>query len=266
MQNHNSKFKILNFALSFLTLIFSFSIFSVAFAQDTSVKYNLIQPLPGVQSVSDFPTFISLFIPFLLGLAGLFALIQIVRGGIQRAVSGGNPSAVGEANDMIWQAILGLVLALSAYLILNTINPDLVNLKFAPLDIRIAPPIGPIENPEQKRPGLGQQCSIGIGCESPLECSVSTSPPTCKQSSVPNNEKPGLNQSCSPVIGCRTQTPALVCEQIGTGEDAFFECIERTQLLGQNQICNSQINLNGGCRPELRCKLTSLGRSTCQLP
>src|SRR3989344_867902 len=125
------------------------------FAQNTSVKYNLIQPLPGVQDVPDFPTWISIFIPFLLGLAGLFALIQIVRGGIMRAVSGGNPSAVGEANDMIWQAILGLILALSAYLILNTINPDLVNLRFAPLDIRIAPPICPTENPQQQRPGLG---------------------------------------------------------------------------------------------------------------
>ena len=196
-----------------------------AFAQDTNVQYNLIQPLPGVQAVPDFPTWISIFIPFLLGLAGLAALIQIIRGGISRAVSGGNPSAISDANDMIWQAILGLILALSAYLILNTINPDLVNLRFAPLDIRIAPPIGPTENPQQQRPGLGQQCSIGIGCESPLECSVSTSPPTCKQSSTPNNEKPGLNQNCSPVIGCKTQTPALVCEQIGTGEDAFFKCI-----------------------------------------
>lgn len=238
----------------------------LVFAQDnTNVKYNLIQPLPGVQSVPDFPTFISFFIPFLLGLAGLLSLIQIVRGGIMRAVSGGNPSAVGDANDMIWQAILGLLLALSAYLILNTINPDLVNLKFEPLNIQIAPPLGTTPNPGQQRPGLNQQCSINIGCEPPYECSVSTSPPTCKQPTVPNSKKPGLNQNCSPVTGCdSTHTPPLICQQFGSGEDAYFKCVERTPLFGQNHICTPQTEPNGGCRPELKCRLNSTGRTTCQ--
>lgn len=143
-----------------------------AFAQDSNVQYNLIQPLPGVQSVPDFPTFLyddetgSGFIPFLLGLAGLLSLIQIIRGGIMRAVSGGNSSAISDANDMIWQAILGLVLALSGYLILSTINPDLVNLRFAPLDIRIAPSESGEESltPEE-REMLGKRYYTQSGCE-----------------------------------------------------------------------------------------------------
>src|SRR3989344_6396722 len=138
MQNNNSKFKILKFTLSFLTLIFIFSIFNVVFAQD-SATYKLIEPLPGIQEVKDFPDFVTRFIPFLLAFAALAAFVQIVFGGILRATSGGNPTAIGDANDRIWQAILGLVLALSAYLILNTINPDLVSLKFFVQPVKIAP-------------------------------------------------------------------------------------------------------------------------------
>lgn len=109
-----------------------------AFAQN---QYNLIEPLPGIQQVKDFPDFVSRFIPFLLAFAALAAFVQIVFGGILRATSGGNPSAIGDANDRIWQAILGLVLALSAYLILNTINPDLVSLRFFPERVEIKPTI-----------------------------------------------------------------------------------------------------------------------------
>ncbi len=156
MKNKKSK---QSFCGGLVVLIIFLFMFTPAFAQDTSVKYNLIQPLPGIQSVPDFPTWTSIFIPFLLGLAGLLSLIQIVRGGIMRAVSGGNPSAIGDANDMIWQAILGLVLALSAYLILNTINPDLVNLKFEPLEIRIAPPAETAQNCDEKKcPASKPEC------------------------------------------------------------------------------------------------------------
>ena len=44
-------------------------------------------------------------------------------------VSRGNPSTISDAKDKIFKALLGIVIIFSSYLILNTINPDFVNLK-----------------------------------------------------------------------------------------------------------------------------------------
>jgi len=64
-----------------------------------------------------------------LGLIGALALAMIIFGGIQYATSAGNPSRQTDARDRITQAIWGVVLLLCAYLIFNTINPDLIKLK-----------------------------------------------------------------------------------------------------------------------------------------
>lgn len=140
-----------------LFVIWFLGFVSFVYAQ---TQYNLIEPLPGIQSVKDFPDFISRFIPFLLAFAALAAFVQIVFGGILRATSGGNPTAIGDANNRIWMAIGGLVLALSAYLILNTINPDLVNLRFLVPPVKIEatqiPDATPIPNT-----GPGEGTTVG---------------------------------------------------------------------------------------------------------
>lgn len=140
---------------------------TVAFALTEATKYNLIEPLPGIQQVLDFPDFISRFVPFLLAFAALAAFVQIVFGGILRATSGGNPTAIGDANDRIWQAILGLILALSAYLILYTINPDLVSLRFFPKHVEIAPTTTTTQNPGNEFASFDEctsKCSNKFGC------------------------------------------------------------------------------------------------------
>lgn len=165
MQNKKHKLKMkdekifLIFGLCFLFFIFNFSF---SFAQ---TQYNLIEPLPGLgqeplKQVSGFPEYISRIIPFLLAFAALAAFVQIVFGGILRATSGGNPTAIGDANDRIWQAILGLVLAFSAYLILRTINPDLVSLKFLVPEVTIAPTQIPNATPVPST-GSGEGTTIG---------------------------------------------------------------------------------------------------------
>src|SRR3989344_2071201 len=263
MKSQNISNLVLGIYLGFSILILGF-LAPIALAQD-SATYKLIEPLPGIQEVKDFPDFVTRFIPFLLAFAALAAFVQIVFGGILRATSGGNPSAIGDANDRIWMAILGLVLALSAYLILNTINPDLVSLRFFVPKVEIkAPELPPAPNPSQTRPGLNQQCSLNTGCEPPYECSFSrsTQSTTCIEPTTPIEGRPNLGQSCSPAIGCNpNRSPALICQQIGSGEDARFECVERTPLFGENHVCDPQAQPNGGCRPELRCRLGSTGQT-----
>lgn len=107
----------------FLTPIFLF------FLTSTALAYNLLQPLPGVgQTVDTFPDYITKIIPFILGLAAVLAVVEIVIGGIEYAVTEAI-DAKADAKDRILQAILGLLLALASWLILWTINPALVNLQ-----------------------------------------------------------------------------------------------------------------------------------------
>ncbi len=65
---------------------------------------------------------------FGLGLIGVAALGVLVYGGFTYMLSD-TITSKDDAKKYIWGAISGLVLGLSAYLILNTINPDLVSLK-----------------------------------------------------------------------------------------------------------------------------------------
>ena len=60
-----------------------------------------------------------------LGIGGILAFVMIVVGGVKLMVSGGNPSKISDAKDQITSAIIGLLLLLGSWLILNTINPQL---------------------------------------------------------------------------------------------------------------------------------------------
>lgn len=61
-----------------------------------------------------------------LVVVGVVAFVQIIYAGWIYLTAAGNTSKTGEAMSKISNAILGLVLLFSSYLILNTINPDLV--------------------------------------------------------------------------------------------------------------------------------------------
>ena len=207
-----------------------------AVAQDA---YNLIQPLPGVgKQTTGFLDYVDKLIPFILAFAALAAFVQIVRGGIQRAVSGGNPSAISEANDIIWKAILGLVLALSSYLIIYTINKDLVNLKmFEPLSIQAVP--GGISNTEEEAQQtlLGKQWILLRDCQE--LCSNPNPNFTCASNGVfwrcelkPTSgltaeEQKLIGRQYYSLTGCKSecQNPHLNLQCVQNG--AYYKCIQR---------------------------------------
>lgn len=82
--------------------------------------------------VKDLNTFAAAMYKFLIGLAGIAAVIAMMVGGYLWLFSGGNASRVGEAKSIIGSAVFGLFLTIGSYMILNLINPDLVNWKFNP--------------------------------------------------------------------------------------------------------------------------------------
>ena len=98
--------------------------------------YKLIIPIPcqplfgGACPTVETPAgYIARLYQFGLMIAGLAAFGAIVFGSIQYIASAGNTSLQGDAKDRIYQAILGLILLLGAFLVLYTINPDLVSLR-----------------------------------------------------------------------------------------------------------------------------------------
>ena len=118
----NNKFV---FTAATTTTLFVIGFFVVS-ATD-GIKYNLLAPFGDIKEVSTFSGYLKGAIPFILSMAAVFAVVQIVIGGFQYALSEAMGSKQ-DARDRMTQAIIGLVLGLASFLILNTINPDLVNL------------------------------------------------------------------------------------------------------------------------------------------
>ena len=78
--------------------------------------------------------YVASFYTFALMLGGVLAFGAVVYGGVLYAISMGNPSQQSEGKEWIKSALIGLLLLAGAYLILFTINPDLVNLNMPTLD------------------------------------------------------------------------------------------------------------------------------------
>ena len=105
----------------FFFLIF-ISGFGSASAAEIDLKY--LPPKVGQSPVS----FVSWFYGFSLGLVGIAVFGVIIYGAILYTVSAGNASKQADAKEWITAAIWGLLLLLAAYLILWTINKDIVDL------------------------------------------------------------------------------------------------------------------------------------------
>ncbi len=93
--------------------------------------YTLLEPLPGLgKEVKGLADYLGWLFPFALTVAAILAVIMIVIGGLELA-GGGNEGLKTSGKKKIEGAIYGLLLAVSAFLILHTINPDLVNMSLS---------------------------------------------------------------------------------------------------------------------------------------
>lgn len=108
---------------------------------------NLALLLPGIASAItlnlDYPKFgnfdlndnqglneiVAWFYYFIVGISGFAAFVMLVIGGFKYLSSAGNPSTITDAKDQMQKALLGLLLILISWLILQVINPDLIILK-----------------------------------------------------------------------------------------------------------------------------------------
>lgn len=132
------------------------------YAAKAQVKLETGLPnIPGGQlpAGQELPSYINYLFIFGLGLITVLALGQMMLGGIKYILAAGNVVKVEDAKDTIQQALLGLGLLLISYLLLRTINPDLVNLR--------NPNLAPTQFQGSLPPGTSGDVTSGFGGGAP---------------------------------------------------------------------------------------------------
>ncbi len=147
---------ILLFAISCALLAISYA----PYAAMAQVRLETGLPnIPGGQLPvgQELPSYINYLFIFGLGTIAVLALAQMMVGGLTYILAAGNVAKVENAKDTIKQALLGLGLLLVSYLLLRTINPDLVNLR--------NPNLTPTQFQGQTTPGVNEVEIEGAPCE-----------------------------------------------------------------------------------------------------
>lgn len=115
----------------------------VAITAITNLQYQLLEKIPGAENVgSDMKGYVENIYLVGLILVVLSAVLMLSIGGFMYLTSAGNTSALGSAKTIIWDSLIGLTIALVAWLILNVINPDLISVTlngFSPTPVAVQP-------------------------------------------------------------------------------------------------------------------------------
>lgn len=105
-----------------------------------------------LQAGQEFGQMISDVFNYALILVGISVFVMIMWGGILYLTSAANPGNIAVAKKKIYNAIIGVIILFSSYVILNTINPELVG---DTIDLQGIQPPGPVIIP----PGI-DACSL----------------------------------------------------------------------------------------------------------
>jgi cell wall-associated NlpC family hydrolase len=130
---HKSKIKFKHTVLLLLFLLVSISVLFFAaqphsaFAQNT---YQSQEKIPGAGGqATNFVSYMQQVIGFGYAVIGILAMFMLCIGAYQYLMAAGNLAKAESAKNTISSALLGLVLGVMSWVILYTINPDLVAMK-----------------------------------------------------------------------------------------------------------------------------------------
>jgi len=128
------KKKIIIFLIIF-SILFSSASFCSAIEIETERGLEITYPPspagtePPRTTKTYLPQYILYIVEFFIVFGALAALAALIFGGFRYLTSAGSPGAMTDARDQIFAGILGLVLLISSFLILRTINPQLTSFK-----------------------------------------------------------------------------------------------------------------------------------------
>lgn len=97
----------------------------------TLAEYVPMEPIPGTKdtaAISSFPAYVNAVYKFLVWSVGIAAMFMISIGGFMYFTAAGNTSKMESGKRVIVDAIWGLVAVMVAWVVLNTINPNLTNI------------------------------------------------------------------------------------------------------------------------------------------
>ena len=165
-------------------------------------QYVPLAPLPigdgGTLSTSyTINGYLSGMLKLIIALGGALSILMAIVGGTQYVASGVSPDAKNGAKERVQNALTGLALILTSYLILNSINPQLVQFNFMLPPVGVAPE--QIVSPE-----------IGPGPTAPSTASAGSWPSDAPEraqlpSGVTVNHSPGCanigQQNCTSLAG-----------------------------------------------------------------
>ncbi|MFA5041893.1 MAG: hypothetical protein WC507_00290 [Candidatus Paceibacterota bacterium] len=107
------------------------------------------------------PALVAYFIKVALRISGLLVFAMITYAGFQYLTAGGNANKQKEAQERITSAVIGLLLLFAFYIILNTINPDILKTEIS-AQPTAAPPAQapPAQAPPAGQPPAGNLVNI----------------------------------------------------------------------------------------------------------
>lgn len=89
---------------------------------------DIVVTIPGSSDASDPGGIVANVYQFSIMIGGVVGFGAVVYGGLKYSLAAGDPTKQSDARDQILQAFYGLILLLGVYLILNVIDPNLLNL------------------------------------------------------------------------------------------------------------------------------------------
>lgn len=95
----------------------------------TAAKATLSTSIGGLTVTGDLGEYVSKAYIWMVGTSTTIAIVFLMVAGLRWALGGINAEQVGAAKKTIQNALVGLILLLSTYLILATVNPQLLKLK-----------------------------------------------------------------------------------------------------------------------------------------
>lgn len=183
-----------------------------------------------------------------LSVLGIAVFSIIIFSGAQWLLAGGNPGTIGKAKGRIWNAILGAILLLSAYVILKVINPDFV---------KQSTTLPPIKN--QAQTGTG-----GTGQNPPAQAPVSgTQGASCTQDNECSGQLQCINNRCDFNAGAGTAGAPCSGSNQCSGQLRCFGSFTGTCFLPGNPGQRYGACINGQCDGQLKCADNKYGDKFC---
>jgi len=148
------------------SLVFFFVLLSPYFLfgqeRELEVEYPEIFGLKPETIGVGLPEYVRYVFNFSIAIVGFILFGSLIWGGILRLTSAGNVAKLKEARDHIYSAFLGTILLFIGYIILTTINPELVKFRFPILEKPEVPAYRPpVEYKPEEMTQIAWQIPVG---------------------------------------------------------------------------------------------------------